>query len=688
MSIKIRIYIVIGILSLTLTAVAGLEFAKSFSQLTTFNQMLFRESAARRLEGMTRDIVFVRDVVDLIAVNKAFPIGTTEEDLDRRAGELVDALTTLLTTPEIRKSSPGAEGILIGLEPAMALRREIRDMVRRGDSVPKEMSARWREATDTLLHQVINLRRDLEASAAGAPGSAALLDMRDMLNSLAEISGRERVRIYRYVAKNIPMFPNEVIPLRALAGGITVRLGDIRNNVSRLPSDLTTTTTGAIDIYANEVETMRDTALTAGQAAMDYPMTADEWYQTSRRGTVAIHDAIDAVNMRIDANLNAVRDSAATALYISGGGIVFVLFTIAFAVWTTQARIQRPISQLTEVMTELAHGNIDVPSPDFRAITELAEMGVVIDRFKDEARANETYRAEQEAFKQQVVADQSRRNIELADRFQAALGAVVQDLVANADSLAGAAGDVRSKARDSAERGQRISNDTVRAETDIQAIATAIQELDSAIHEVAQQVGSAASQTLEAASRSREAAERVDHLNQTSSAIRDVVRLISDIAEQTNLLALNATIEAARAGDAGKGFAVVANEVKTLATETKRATTQIADQIGGMLQDIGATTDVVKQIATTVDRVSETVQGITAAAEEQSATTNSVAESMSKSSRRMARVRQDVETMALLARETGDAVAGVATSTETLARSSGALQTETSTFLESVRTQG
>src|SRR5205085_3448299 len=125
----------------------------------------------------------------------------------------------------------------------------------------------------------------------------------------------------------------------------------------------------------------------------------------------------------------------------------------------------------------------------------------------------------------------------------------------------------------------------------------------------------------DAVKQARETDARINELSQAAGRIGDVVKLITAIAEQTNLLALNATIEAARAGEAGRGFAVVASEVKQLASQTAKATEEIGSQIAGMQAATRESVGAIKEISTTIGRISEIASTIAAAVEEQGAAT-------------------------------------------------------------------
>ena len=116
-------------------------------------------------------------------------------------------------------------------------------------------------------------------------------------------------------------------------------------------------------------------------------------------------------------------------------------------------------------------------------------------------------------------------------------------------------------------------------------------------------------------------------LAKSAGRIGEVVGLINTIAAQTNLLALNATIEAARAGEAGRGFAVVASEVKSLASQTAKATEEISEQIADIQKVAGDAIDAIKGIGSIIGEVNEVATAIAAAVQEQGAATQEITRS-------------------------------------------------------------
>jgi GAF domain-containing protein len=155
-------------------------------------------------------------------------------------------------------------------------------------------------------------------------------------------------------------------------------------------------------------------------------------------------------------------------------------------------------------------------------------------------------------------------------------------------------------------------------------LTTAGNQLLESITELERNVLSATTVASDGKRLTEEANQQIGGLGESSADIGKVVKVIRGIADQTNLLALNATIEAARAGEAGRGFAVVANEVKELAAETARATTDVDAKVTAIQEQVARVVTALGAISDAVQSINETQSVIGGVLTEQTAVTKAI----------------------------------------------------------------
>jgi methyl-accepting chemotaxis protein len=253
-------------------------------------------------------------------------------------------------------------------------------------------------------------------------------------------------------------------------------------------------------------------------------------------------------------------------------------------------------------------------------------------------------------------------------------GRLEHDSIRMAETAETTAGQVKDAARASDE-----------AASSVQAMAAAAEELSASISAIGERMREAS----DAARVARTTTEHLDltarGLTRSADEIGTIVALIGDIAGQTNLLALNATIEAARAGEAGKGFAVVASEVKALAGQTAKATTEIADQVGGMRSVTAQVVAALQEVSTTVLAIHDIAGHINEAMQQQSQATSEIARGAAQAADGTRRASASFEGLLQSAADTGEGANDVLAIATRFVQGSETLKQRLAEFVTSMR---
>ena len=429
---------------------------------------------------------------------------------------------------------------------------------------------------------------------------------------------------------------------------------------------------------------LRDRLLAQLVAGEKPEMTSNQWTPvTVGRLSAAVNvaeAALDAAKDRAVHLHDAARNSLVMQLLLLVGALGLALGAQVIVA----RRAIKPLHTMRDAMLKVAAGDLQVDTGYAARHDEIGALAGALETFKQQA-----------ADKARIEAQERERNAGAMARQQAIeshVGEFEGIMRETLSQLGDASGQMRttstglsSISRQTNERVQVAEKASGEASMSVETVAAASEELSASINDISQQAAHAASIASRAVGQARNTDGTVQGLAQSAGRIGEVVGLINTIAAQTNLLALNATIEAARAGEAGRGFAVVASEVKSLASQTAKATDEISEQIADIQRVAGEAIDAIKGIGGIIGEVNEVATAIAAAVQQQGAATQEITRSTQFAAQGTKNVSDNITGVKTDADAAAAAAEDVRQASQTLETQSQQLGNQVTAFLGKIR---
>lgn len=244
-------------------------------------------------------------------------------------------------------------------------------------------------------------------------------------------------------------------------------------------------------------------------------------------------------------------------------------------------RLTKPILNVRDHIIDVSKGNLNTDKLNLNRNDELGELANGFDIMLESLQtiiSNVQSHSEQVAATSEQLSASAQQSSVASEQVAVAIQSIAEDTTNTLNGTNYAKQTVLE-----------ISAGIDEITKNVQELSSAAMETDENANKGYEQLDKAKQQMYTIQSSSNKMSEVILSLGNTSTQIGSIISLIEDVADQTNLLALNAAIEAARAGDHGRGFAVVANEVRKLAEQSQKATSQVSELINEIQTKVGET---------------------------------------------------------------------------------------------------
>jgi methyl-accepting chemotaxis protein len=453
----------------------------------------------------------------------------------------------------------------------------------------------------------------------------------------------------------------------------------------QLPAELSSAMDAAKAAYfAPEYLGLRDRLMAALAAGEKPELTASQWTPISigHMGTAVVvaERALETAKN----NALARHSQAQRSLVLQLALLVSALALTFGTVTAVSRRVTTPLRNMRDAMLKVAAGDLAVDTGYAHRRDEIGALAGALETFKQQAV--DKLRIEQQERERHAGAAARQQAVEgYVGEFERLARETLDQLNDASSEMRTTSADLSAVSSQTNARVQVAQKASGEASMSVDNVASASQELSASIDDISRQASQAAGIASRAVNQARETDDTVQGLAKTAGRIGEVVGLINSIAAQTNLLALNATIEAARAGEAGRGFAVVASEVKSLASQTAKATEDISEQIADIQKVAGDAIDAIKGIGSIIGEVNEVATAIAVAVEQQGAATQEITRSTKQAAQGTRNVSENIKGVKTDADAAATAAENVKHASETLETQSLQLSRHVTQFLGKIR---